>query len=55
MMTFANERGWKFPSERNRYVTLVEFSGCWRGKLGAEALLLVWTDVLRILEFNVPK
>jgi len=46
-MTFANRRGWKFPSERYWYVTLVVFSGYSEGKLGAEALLLlVWTDVL---------
>jgi len=46
-MTFSNKRGWKFPSERNRYVTLVVFSGYSNGSLGAEALLvLVWTDVL---------
>jgi hypothetical protein len=55
-MRFANKRGWKFLSERKFYVTLVVFSGCSNGKLGAEALLLlVWSDVLRILLFNVPK
>jgi hypothetical protein len=45
-MTFANKRGWKFSSE-NCYVTVVVFSGYSKGKLIAEALLLlVWTVVL---------
>jgi hypothetical protein len=46
-MTFANKRGWKFPSERYWNVTLVVFSGYSKEKLDVEALLLlVWGDVL---------